>query len=152
MTDTSADTTYWNAMVPELTVSDFAASLAFYQLSGFHVRFQRDNPRFAYLILGQAQLMIEAYHAEGWHTDTLVHPFGRGVNFQIDVTDVAVLIATYAAHGITLYRPVCEVWYHTQPGVTEGVREFLVQDPDGYLLRFSQYLGQRTSTPDTSTE
>lgn len=79
MTDTSADTTYWNAMVPELTVSDFAASLAFYQLSGFHVRFQRDNPRFAYLILGQAQT---------WYTDTLVRTCRRGVNFQIEVAAV----------------------------------------------------------------
>ncbi|MFM7679420.1 MAG: bleomycin resistance protein [Roseiflexaceae bacterium] len=146
MPDTATHATYWNAMVPELTVSDFAMSLVFYQLSGFHVRFQRDNPRFAYLTRGQAQLMIEAYHADGWHTDTLVRPFGRGVNFQIEVTDVTALIATYVAHGITLYRPVRDVWYHTQAGMTEGAREFLVQDPDGYLLRFQQYLGQRTTS------
>ncbi|HAT7741725.1 TPA: VOC family protein, partial [Vibrio vulnificus] len=24
-----------------------------------------------------------------------------------------------------------------------GQKEFLVQDPDGYLLRFSQYLGEK---------
>ncbi|HFQ4989843.1 TPA: VOC family protein, partial [Vibrio vulnificus] len=24
-----------------------------------------------------------------------------------------------------------------------GQKEFLIQDPDGYLLRFSQYLGEK---------
>jgi hypothetical protein len=28
-----------------------------------------------------------------------------------------------------------------------GDRELLVQDPDGYLLRFSQYLGERPISP-----
>ncbi len=35
--------TYWNAMVPELTVRDVAVSLAFYRVLGFAVRFQRSG-------------------------------------------------------------------------------------------------------------
>ncbi len=33
-----------------------------------------------------------------------------------------------------------------------GARQFLVQDPDGYLLRFFQSLGQRRSAPEISPE
>ncbi len=41
-----------------------------------------------------------------------------------------------------LYREIEESWRET--GMTlSGAREFLVQDPDGYLLRFSQDLGER---------
>lgn len=35
-----------------------------------------------------------------------------------------------------------EVWYRAGTSET-GVRQFLVQDPDGYLVRFSQGLGLR---------
>jgi hypothetical protein len=35
-----------------------------------------------------------------------------------------------------------EKWYRTGARET-GVRQFLVQDPDGYLLRLQQRLGER---------
>jgi hypothetical protein len=119
----------------------FAVSLDFYRLVGFQVRFQRTNPNFAYLTLGQAQLMIEEYHDTGWNVGVLERPFGRGVNLQIEVADVHAIADTLSAHAIPLYRPITETWYPTDPGVSEGVREFLVQDPDGYLLRFQEYVG-----------
>ena len=139
---------YWNAMVPELTVRDIAVSLAFYRLLGFAVRFQRSEPDFVYLIRGQAQLMLEAWHVDGWQTAPLEPPFGRGINLQIEVTDVGAMVAVCQQHGIALFRPLTERWYATQPGIAEGQREFLVQDPDGYLLRFQEYLGQRPTTLD----
>ena len=41
-----------------------------------------------------------------------------------------------------LYRDIEESWRET--GMTlSGAREFLIQDPDGYLLRFSQDLGEQ---------
>ena len=138
---------YWNPMVPELTVMQFAVSRDFYRRVGFQVRFQRTNPNFAYLTLGQAQLMIEEYHDTGWNVAALERPFGRGVNLQIEVADVHAIADTLSAHAIALYRPITETWYPTEPGVSEGVREFLVQDPDGYLLRFQEYVGQRTVVP-----
>ena len=138
---------YWNPMVPELTVMQFAVSLNFYRLVGFQVRFQRTNPNFANLTLGQAQLMIEEYHDTGWNVGVLERPFGRGVNLQIEVADVHAIADTLSANAIPLYRPMTEMWYATHPGVEEGVREFLVQDPDGYLLRFQEYVGQRTVVP-----
>jgi len=60
MTDQKAP--YWNRMVPELTVTDFPASLHFYvNILGFTVMIKRHNPDFTYLCLGEAQLMLEQY-------------------------------------------------------------------------------------------
>lgn len=47
-----------------------------------------------------------------------------------------------ARFGYPLYREMEEAWRDTGDAIT-GSREFLVQDPDGYLLRFSEYLGER---------
>jgi hypothetical protein len=39
-----------------------------------------------------------------------------------------------------------EGWYRTG-GVETGQRQFLVQDPDGYLLRLAEVLGERPIAP-----
>ena len=131
---------YWNRMVPELTVTDFAASLHFYTaILGFSVRIQRQQPDFAYLCYGEAQLMIEQSHPQGWNTAELNWPLGRGINFQIEVDDIQVVLARVQKQCIPLYRPLRDTVYDTG-GTTACQREFLLQDPDGYLLRFSQYL------------
>ncbi len=67
--NTTTNITYWNRMVPELTVTDFSLSLDFYQrILGFNVLIRREDPDFAYLSLGEAQLMLEAFHDSGWNT------------------------------------------------------------------------------------
>jgi len=76
-------------MVPELTVSDFAESLAFYtQGVGFAVAFSRTEPAFAYLDFEGAQLMISEFHQDGWNVAGLTRPYGRGINLQIECSDV----------------------------------------------------------------
>ena len=134
---------YWNPLVPELTVTSLETSLHFYLATGFSVRFRRDAPPFAYLELGQAQLMLEQQHAHGWNIEPLDRPLGLGVNFQIEVPDVSVVLAAMERLGIQLYRDMSECWYKISSTQEEGQKEFLVQDPDGFLLRFTQYLGQR---------
>ena len=127
-------------MVPELTVTDFPASLYFYvDVLGFNIVIKRSDPDFAYVSLGEAQIMLEQYHAEGWNTSELVKPLGRGVNFQIEVDDIEQILARLLAHGISLYRALRDNHYSTGETIA-CQREFLVQDPDGYLLRFSQYI------------
>lgn len=122
-------------MVPELQVSNFEKSLHFYeQLIGFSVMFQRTNPRFAYLDLNQAQLMIEEDHEGAWVVAALEAPRGRGINLQIDVPDVREVFARLQAANLEPYRPIVESWYETDEGQV-GQLEFLVQDPDGYLIR-----------------
>lgn len=132
--------TYWNRMVPELTVTDFTASWYFYvDVIGFDVMIRRQDPDFAYLNLGEAQLMIEQYQIDGWNTGALVKPLGRGINLQIEVEDIEPLYNRVKNRCIPLYRELCD--HHYSADETEYCqREFLVQDPDGYLLRFSQYI------------
>ncbi|MBS9439073.1 VOC family protein [Photorhabdus noenieputensis] len=131
---------YWNRMVPELTVTDFSLSLDFYQnILGFQLLIRRSNPDFAYLTLGEAQLMLEALHDDGWNTAPLNYPLGRGVNFQIEVDDLAPLLHSLKVNNIKLYQEVKDNHYRIDE-VIACQREFLVQDPDGYLLRFSQFI------------
>ena len=56
--------------------------------------------------------------------------------------DIQPLLARLALAGVVLYRPLRESWYPVG-NMSSGQREFLVQDPDGYLLRFVQHLGER---------
>ena len=131
---------FWNRMVPELTVTDFPASLHFYvNVLGFNIMIKRKEPDFAYLNLGEAQLMLEQYHSDGWNTGEFTWPLGRGINFQIEVDDVEQILARVHAHGVTLYRDLHESHYSIGES-SACQREFLVQDPDGYLLRFSQFI------------
>jgi catechol 2,3-dioxygenase-like lactoylglutathione lyase family enzyme len=55
-------------LVPELLVSDVAASLAFYvDVIGFRVQYDRPERGFAYLAVGGAELMIEQ-ETDFWQT------------------------------------------------------------------------------------
>lgn len=134
---------YWNPLVPELTVTNLAVSMRFYAAAGFRVRFQREDPPFAYVELGQAQLMLEQQHVDGWNIEPLDRPLGRGINFQIEVPDVDTVCTALVRIGAVPWREVKETWYQVFASDEEGQREFLIQDPDGYLLRFAEYLGRR---------
>lgn len=63
----------------------------------------------------------------------------KGVNFQIVADNIEQILARVLAHGVTLYRTLRENNYSTG-GKIACQREFLVQDPDGYLLLFSQHI------------
>lgn len=134
----------WAPLVPELLVTDIAASLAFWcGLCGFAIAYARDEDRFAYLQREGAQLMLEEI-GEGrhWITGPLEPPFGRGLNFQIAASAVAPILDALAAADWPLYMAPEDMWYRAGTMET-GVRQFLVQDPDGYLIRFSEGLGLR---------
>jgi len=137
----------WAPLVPELTVTNIEVSLRFYRAAGFSVRFDRDQPPFAYLDLGSAQLMLEQVHESAWNTAPLEHPFGRGVNLQIEVSDCSDIEDSLRQEGYTLFRSAQDTWYQIDGTIEEGQREMLAHDPDGYLLRFSQPLGRRRLTP-----
>lgn len=133
----------WAALVPELLVTDLNRSLAFYiDGCGFRLRFARPEDGFAYLALGGAQIMLEQASADSWITGPLTPPLGRGINFQIEVEDIAGLEDRVKALGTPLFRPPMTEWYRVGD-VEHGQTQFLIQDPDGYLLRFMQHLGER---------
>jgi len=134
-------------LVPELLVSDHAASRDFYvRIIGFEVCYERPAEKFSYLDLGGAQLMIEE-ETDFWATAPREQPYGRGMSLQIEVDALDPILARLAADGIVLFRPVEEAWYRAGEEYN-GNRQFLVQDPDGYLLRFFEDLG--TSPTPTS--
>jgi catechol 2,3-dioxygenase-like lactoylglutathione lyase family enzyme len=132
-------------LVPELICSDLARSLRFYtEVAGFRVRYERRDERFAFLDREGAQLMLEQPTGRAFLAGELSHPYGRGVNLQIEVADVKALHARVAASGARIHLALEEKWYRR--GEEElGNRQFVVQDPDGYLLRFFQDLGTRAA-------
>lgn len=138
-----------NKLVPELMVTDLQASLAFWvSCLGFNVAYQRPEDGFAYLDLDGAQVMLEQVDPDAgqWLTAELSRPFGRGVNLQIDVEAVTPIIERLGAVQIPLYKNCKDTWYRADD-VEVGQREFLVQDPDGYLVRLVERLGERLVCP-----
>lgn len=139
----------WKPLVPELMVSDIHRSLAFWRdVLGFRVLFERHAEGFAYLEREGSEVMLEEAR-EGertWLVGPMEKPFGRGINFQIETNDVQDLLDALKRTNWSLCREPEERWYRT--GDQEcGQRQFLVQDPDGYLLRFAQGLGVRDKRP-----
>lgn len=124
-------------LVPELDVRDLARSLAFWcDGLGFTCAYERPENGFAYLECEGAQVMLNAVNGN-WITAPLTPPFGRGINLQIAVRSTAPILARLTALEWPLFRPLHEVWYRA--GEAEvGYQQFLVQDPDGYLLRFGE--------------
>lgn len=133
----------WKPLVPELIISDLDASLRFWcDLLGFRVLYERPAEGFAYLERERAEVMLEVLGDRSWVVGTLERPFGRGVNLQIEAASLSPMLEALARAEWPLYRQPEERWYRT--GAMEaGQRQFLVQDPDGHLLRFAESLGVR---------
>ena len=142
-------------LVPELDVRDLDTSLAFYvDVIGFAVIFERARERFAYLGLDGAELMLQDASGPGrrFRTAPLQHPFGRGINLQIAVRNVDETYEAVRAAGIEPVVEMEERWYDVDVATPSGRwsergdmragnRQFVVADPDGYLLRFYTSLG-----------
>lgn len=82
-------------------------------------------------------MIQEDDNSEEWHTGKLEYPFGRGINFQIKTYDAQKLIDKLKATNYPIQMDLKNSCYAVK---TEfyNYRQFLVMDPDGYLLRFSQ--------------
>lgn len=78
-----------------------------------------------------------------WLTADLGRPFGRGINFQVSVTDLDPLLAVLRDAAWPLFMNPELRWYRVSDTEEAGVRQFLVMDPDGYLVRFQNSLGRR---------
>ena len=127
---------YFNKNIPELDVTHLEDSISFYVTCGFQIEYERKEDCFVFLSLGEIQFMLqELDDSDKWSVGKLEYPFGRGINFQLEVEDVE-----------SIYDRVSEEiedhWYRQDEKLL-GCREFLVQDPDGYLLRFSEDLGSK---------
>ncbi|MFT4042728.1 MAG: VOC family protein [Gordonia sp. (in: high G+C Gram-positive bacteria)] len=130
------------ALVPELLVTDTPRSLRFWcDLCGFVVDYQRPEEGFAYISRGAAHVMLEQRGVgRKWISAPLEHPWGRGINVQIAVDGLAPIVATLAAANYPLFMEPETKWYRVN-GKAVVVEQFLVADPDGYLIRFQSRIG-----------
>ncbi|VVB59950.1 Glyoxalase/Bleomycin resistance protein/Dioxygenase superfamily protein [uncultured archaeon] len=141
----------FNKLVPELSVSDIDKSIGFYtKILGFKTEYRREESKFIFLSLQGSQIMLEEINGH-WETGKLEYPLGRGINFQIEVDDVNKIVESLKKHNYPMKIMPSDNWYRKGKKLL-GCREFLVMDPDGYLLRFSQNLGTRTLAGSSKTE
>jgi catechol 2,3-dioxygenase-like lactoylglutathione lyase family enzyme len=139
------------SLVPELYVSRLSRSLHFYvDLLGFAVEYARPEERFASLALGGARLMLEETRSLDVATvDELSRgefriaelraPFGRGINLELRVPDVDAIARRLSAASYPMLLEPYEKSYRVAAHSIR-VRQLLVADPDGYLIRPSQVL------------
>ncbi|WP_282852213.1 bleomycin resistance protein [Gulosibacter sediminis] len=132
-------------LVPEILVSDVRASLDFWcGLCNFQVLYDRPEEGFAYIARGTAHLMLEERgRGRNWFTGELVQPFGRGINFQISVPEIDSILSALRDVGSALFMEPETKWYRVSDAEEAGVSQFLVMDPDGYLIRFQSSIGRR---------
>lgn len=77
-----------------------------------------------------------------WILGPLEVPFGRGINLEMNTDEVDELYDRIKKAGASIFLPIEEKWYRAND-LELGKRQFIVLDPDGYMLRFSQDLGER---------
>ncbi len=137
----------FNALVPELEVSNIRKSLHFYvDILEFKVEFDRPASKFVYFSYYDSQMMICEMKKDGeWQTGSMDYPLGRGMHLQIEVPAIAPLLGRLKNNGVSIFKGPYESWYPVKDRL-EGAREFLVQDPDGYLLRFQEDMGSKANT------
>ena len=126
----------FNKLIPELSVSNINRSKDFYIMLGFQVMYERIEDKFVFLELNGNQIMIEEIN-DNWNTGTLEFPYGRGINITMTIENVEELYNYLMKRKYPVYS---EIMYNEY--IVDGVKyidkEFLLQDPDGYLLRFSE--------------
>ncbi len=128
-------TEHFNKLIPELSVSNIENSLKFYQSLGFQIVYERKENKFAFLSLEDCQIMLEEIN-DNWNTGVLEYPFGRGINISMTVDDIEAFYAKVKNLGIPLFLDL-ETHSYQVNDKTYYDKEFLIQDPDGYLLRFN---------------
>jgi catechol 2,3-dioxygenase-like lactoylglutathione lyase family enzyme len=142
--------TKFNKLIPEIIVSNLEASLKFYcKILGFDIEYERPENGFAFISYQGSQLMLEQdlLRSSPWRVEPLEQPYGRGMNLSIESPDVVRLATALGNSGHTLRKPIEECWYR-KDSIFVGESNFLVLDPDGYLLRFSQDLGSKPAIRD----
>ena len=133
----------WAGLMAEMMVDDFPRSYAFWtNVLGFAPAFTRPAQKLACLEHPDGgQVMI--YQRDGdWEVAEMLPPFGRGMVVQLYVRDANAAAARVRAAGHPFYVDLREKWRDWGDRLG-GQREFLVQDPDGYLVMVAERIGER---------
>ena len=126
----------FNNLIPELSVFDILQTKNFYEELGFKIEYERQEEKFVFMSFQDSQFMFEQIHDEGWDAGELIYPLGRGINFSITVDDIENLYTLVKSKRLEIYKKLTKSVYLVN-GIEEIQMEFLIQDPNGYLLRFT---------------
>ena len=126
----------FNKLIPELSVSNIEKSIKFYTSIGFNVVYERKENKFCFLELEGNQIMIEEIN-DNWNVDAKIeYPFGRGINISMSIENIDQLYEKVVTLGIKIFKELEIHEYKVKDEIYKD-KEFLIQDPDGYLLRFN---------------
>ena len=125
----------FNSLIPELSVSDINKSKEFYLKIGFRIIYERVEDNFIFLQLEDNQIMIEQNN-DNWNTGVMEYPYGRGINISMTVKNKDDMYKKIKENNITLFQDLKTNEYRVNDTISYD-KEFLIQDPDGYLLRFN---------------
>ena len=125
----------FNKLIPELSVSDINKTREFYvDVLGFKICYERPEDKFIFLEKDGNQIMLEQIN-DNWNVGKMEYPFGRGINFEMTISDVDAVYERIEKAGIKLFRKMEIKDYECGDEIVHQ-KQFLIQDPDGYLLRF----------------
>ena len=125
----------FNSLIPELSVTNIEKSKEFYLNLGFKIMYERKEDKFCFLYLEDNQIMIEENN-NNWNVGEMKYPFGNGINISMTVSDIDSFYESIISKKIVLFRKIKTSKYRVDDIIYED-KEFLLQDPDGYLLRFN---------------
>ena len=125
----------FNSLIPELTVTNIEKSKEFYQNIGFEIMYERKENKFCFLQLEKNQIMIEEIN-DNWQVGKLKYPFGNGINISMSLSNIVDYYNKLKNNNISFFLPLKISEYEVAGQIYQD-SEFLLQDPDGYLIRFN---------------
>lgn len=125
----------FNSLIPELSVSNIEESKKFYLTLGFKIMYERKEDKFCFLELEDNQIMIQELN-NNWNTGAIEYPYGRGINISMTIKNVEKMYKKLKEDNIKFFLDLEVHEYRVNDEISYD-KEFLIQDPDGYLLRFN---------------
>lgn len=81
------------------------------------------------------QIMLEENN-DNWNVAKMEYPYGNGMNISMTVENVDYLYKTLKDKQVKIFLNLEINEYRVNNKIFQD-KEFLLQDPDGYLLRFN---------------
>ena len=125
----------FNKLIPELSVTDIDKSEEFYTNIGFKVVYRRKEDKLVFLQLEGSQIMIQQIN-DNWNVAKLEYPYGRGINLSIEIQDINKIYNKVKKYNYSLYLDLETHSYRVEDTIYKDL-EFIILDPDGYMLRFT---------------
>lgn len=125
----------FNSLIPELSVSNINVSKEFYKQLGFEIIYERVENKFCFIQLENNQIMIEENN-DKWNVGKNEYPYGKGINISMSVKNVEKLYKDLENKKVEFFLNLETHEYKVDNKIFKD-KEFLIQDPDGYLLRFN---------------